>query len=75
MLISISKLFRFSKKDAKKIADVGDTIRWTMHNNCGILSGKVYESKVAMVDLEEKHYSVYAEYGQDLIPFDCAVII
>jgi hypothetical protein len=61
--------------NTEKIAKIGDTIKWTMPDNCGILSGKVFESEVAMVDSEEQHYGVYAEYGQDLIPFDSAVII
>lgn len=76
MLFSVRHLFDFFKiKNDKKIAKVGDKIRWTMHDNCGILSGKVFESEVAMVDLEEKHYGVYTDYGQDLIPFEDAVII
>jgi hypothetical protein len=76
LLFSIRCIFYFFiKRKNDKIAKVGDRIRWTMHNNCGILSGKVYESDVVMVDLEEKHYGVYAEYGQDLIPFESAVII
>jgi hypothetical protein len=29
---------------------------------------------VAMVDTKERHYGVYADYGQYLIPFDHATI-
>lgn len=77
MIFNIKKLFSFLRKKnkVKEIAKVGDKIRWTMHDNCGVLSGNIYESVVVMVDLEEKHYGVYAEYGQDLIPFESAVII
>ena len=76
MLFSIRYLFKiFKKKNNKKIAKVGDCIQWTMPDNCGRLSNKVYESEVVMVDLKEQHYGVYAEYGQDLIPFESAVNI
>ena len=77
VLFNIKNIFSFlgNKPASKQIAKIGDKIRWTMNDNCSIWSGKVFESVVMMVDLEEKHYGVYAEYGQDLIPFECAVIV
>ena len=52
---------------SKTIAEVGDIISWEYNN-------KIYISEVAIVDVEERHYGVYADYGQDLIEFDCAKI-
>ena len=57
------------------VAKQGDTIKWIMSDNCGELSNKEFTAKVAIVDHSERYYGVYAEYGQDLIPFDKAEII
>lgn len=45
------------------IKQVGELIEWE-HN------GKAYRSEILFLDCEEKCYGVYAEYGQDFIPFD-----
>lgn len=61
----------------KLIAEVGDTISWTFDDaptESEMFRGKTFSAEVAMVDVEERHYGVYAEYGQDLIPFDHATI-
>jgi hypothetical protein len=49
------------------IAEIGDIISWKFN-------GKRYSAEVAMIDIEERHYGVYADYGQDLIPFDNCII-
>ena len=36
---------------------------------------KIHRVEIACVDLKESHYCVYAEYGQDKIPFDKATLI
>ncbi len=56
------------------ILKVGDKIKWDFKKDhpCELYAGKTYEAKIAMVDEDEKCYGVYAEYGQDLIPFDQA---
>lgn len=61
----------------KLIAEIGDTISWEFDNTVNVaeyLRGKTFSAEVAMVDVEERHYGVYADYGQDLIPFDHATI-
>jgi hypothetical protein len=61
----------------KLIAEIGDTISWTFDDTpteSEMFRGKTFSAKVAMVDVEERHYGVYADYGQDLIPFDHATI-
>lgn len=52
--------------------NIGDIIKWRFEEerHIEIFGSKVYESEVCMVDKDEKVYGVYAEYGQDLIPFD-----
>ena len=64
----------------EKVARYGDTIQWEMspsnHNWCLEYYGKIiFTAEVAMVDLKNEAYGVYAEYGQDLIPFNQATII
>ena len=59
------------------IAKIGDTISWTFDDSVNVpsyLRGKKYSAEVAMVDIKERHYGVYADYGQDLIGFDHAMI-
>lgn len=61
-----------------KIAQIGDTITWIFDDSVNVpkyLRGQKYSADVAMINLEEKHYGVYAEYGQDLIDFDKCEII
>ena len=61
----------------KLIAGIGDTISWTFDDTSTVsemFRGKTFSAEVAMVDVEGKHYGVYADYGQDLIPFDHATI-
>lgn len=61
----------------KPIAKTGDTISWVFKDSLTIqkhLRGKKYSAKVAMVDVREKHYGVYTDYGQDLIGFNHATI-
>lgn len=62
----------------KPIANTGDLIIWTFDNTPEIsekFRGKSFSAKVAIIDFKEKHYGVYAEYGQDLIDFESATII
>ena len=59
-------------------AEKGDTISWTFPNTPEEpedFRGKTFTAQVAKVFTEEQCYGVYAEYGQDLIPFDKATII
>ncbi len=56
-----------------KRAEVGDTIEWTLDSNCGHLSNKTCQAEVACVT--DTDYGVYADYGQDYIPFEDAKII
>lgn len=51
-----------------KIAKKGDLIEWE-------LDGKKYKAKVSIIEKFERSYGVYCEYGQDMIPFDEAIII
>ena len=57
-----------------KLFQVGDVIEWDSpkDHQSPFFAGKTYRAKVAMVDEDEKCYGVYAEYGQDLIPFENA---
>lgn len=64
----------------EKVAKHGDVIQWEMdprdYDWCMEYYGKTtFTAKIAMVDLKNKDYGVYTEYGQDLIPFDQATII
>jgi hypothetical protein len=57
------------------IGKIGDTIEWDLKDDRfkdypKRLTENVHTAEIVMVDLEEKEYGVYAEYGQDLIPFD-----
>lgn len=53
-----------------KIAKEGDLIKWKSN-----WDGNIYKSIVSIVMGSEKCYGVYCEYGQDMIPFDEAIII
>lgn len=60
------------------IAKVGDKIKWSFSNDVNVpeyLKGKDFVADVAMVDENERHYGVYADYGQDLIDFDRCEIL
>lgn len=59
----------------KQIAKEDDVIYWKIDHELTIKKyGKSYFSgKVAMIDLHNKCYGVYCEYGQDIIPFDAVV--
>lgn len=62
----------------KIIAEIGDTVSWTFDDkttDSEMFRGKTFSAEVAMVDVEERHYGVYANYGQDLIPFEHAEIV
>ena len=60
------------------IAKVGDKIKWSFDDSVHVpeyLKNQTFVADVAMVNEIEKHYGVYAEYGQDLIDFDqCEVL-
>jgi len=61
-----------------KIAKEGDIISWQFDDDINVLErfrGKKYSAKVAMVNIEDKVYGVYAEYGPDLIDFDKTIIL
>lgn len=66
-----------------EIAKVGDTIEWSFGLNENVmldLRGRTFQAEVAIVIQQEgytfdKCYGVYAEYGQDYIPFSDATII
>ncbi|NQU54746.1 MAG: hypothetical protein HQ522_19665 [Bacteroidetes bacterium] len=55
-----------------KLAKQGDLIQWDFADGYGELSNKTFTANVVVIDHREKAYVVYAEYGQDLIPFDKA---
>jgi len=62
----------------KIIAEIGDIISWTFDDSqieSDMFRGKTFYAEVAMVDIEEKNYCVYADYGQDLISFENAKIV
>jgi hypothetical protein len=61
----------------KEIAKQGDTIEWSFpeDHRDKQFAGKTFRAEVGMVDYYEECYGVYAEYGQDLIPFNEAKII
>lgn len=60
----------------KPMGKVGDIIEW---NNRGKIihnlpENHIFLAKIAMVDEDRREYGVYAEYGQDVIPFDrCSI--
>ena len=54
---------------------INQIIAWTFDNTdnyADIFKGKTFVAEIAMINEETKCYGVYAEYGQDLIPFDNA---
>jgi len=56
------------------IAEIGDEIKWDFKddkfkNYPKFLRDNVFVAKIVMISYIEKHYGVYCEYGQDLIPF------
>jgi hypothetical protein len=62
------------------IGKIGDLIEWDFKNDTfneypEFLRGKTFTSRIRMIDLEDQIYGVYADYGQDLIPFnECKII-
>ncbi len=60
-----------------RILKEGDTIQWDFKGDIysGSLKNKTFTAKIVMVNEKEKYYGVYAEYGQDLIPFNSATLI
>ena len=68
-------LIKKKLKRYKMIGKIGDKIKWDFKddrfkNYPKFLRGNTFTADIAMVDLKEKYYGVYCEYGQDLIPFD-----
>ena len=62
-------------KYKSELAKEGDIIKWSFDKEHGtFLAGKTFTAKVAMVSFTDNVYGVYAEYGQDLIPFSDATI-
>lgn len=60
------------------IAKIGDTIKWNFNGDEFVgdkFKDKQFEAVVCMIDMDERHYGVYAEYGQDLIDFDKCEIV
>ena len=54
----------------------GDIISWKFDNTDNVpkqFRGKIFSATIQMIDLVEKHYAVYAEYGQDYIDFNSAL--
>lgn len=62
------------KKNPNVKIKMGDTIQWSFSesNPWKRLAGKTFTAKVLMIDNKQKHYGVYSDYGNDLIPFDQA---
>lgn len=48
----------------------GDIIKWELSGHAAVVYGKYHSSKIVMINTEDNVYGVYADYGQDLIPFD-----
>lgn len=58
-----------------KLIKVGDEIEWSFGVNELVsdrLRNKTFSANVVIINERERTYGVYAEYGQDLIPFDKA---
>jgi hypothetical protein len=61
--------------EEKEILKVGDIIEWNLGGwVLSNLKGN-HRAKIAMVDMDKKRYGVFADYGQDMIPFDECVKI
>lgn len=59
-----------------KIYKVNQVIKWTFRNDvASFLANKTFKARIAMVNKKEKCYGIYADYGQDLIPFKDATLI
>ena len=61
-----------------EIASIGQKIQWSFddsedHLEC--FRNNTFEAFVQAVNHKTKEYGVYAEYGQDYIPFNEATII
>ncbi|WP_272149112.1 hypothetical protein [Tenacibaculum aiptasiae] len=62
----------------ENLFEEGDLIQWTFEDNNTtpeIFRGKTFMSEVAVVDKRRGCYGVYAEYGQDFIPFKNADLV
>lgn len=60
------------------VAKQGDSIMWHFpenENHPDKLKGKTFKANVAVVNLSDREYGVYAEYGQDYISFDKALLV
>lgn len=56
-----------------KVIKVGDKIEWSFGaNESKYLRNKTFSANVVIINEKDQNYGVYAEYGQDLIPFDKA---
>lgn len=52
----------------------GDKIKWSFGaDSPEHLRNKTFTANVSIVNEKERNYGVYAEYGQDLIPFELAI--
>ena len=63
---------------AKEIAKQGDTIEWSFPNTKDYpehFRGNTFQGTVGAVNLKDKEYGVYCEYGQDYIGFNNCKII
>ena len=62
----------------KELANMGDTIEWIFDNKKdtpSYLRGNTFKAEVVVINYKDEEYGVYAEYGQDHIPFkDCKII-
>lgn len=57
-------------------AILGDIIEWTIpYRDHNVAFVGTHRAEVSLVDEEEGHYGVYADYGMDLIPFEDATLI
>jgi len=59
-------------------AKTGDWIRWSFPDTVETpkqYRGKTFKAQVVLIDYRERHYCVYADYGQDLIPFEEAILL
>jgi len=77
VLEALNKLDQFEKEN-ESILKVGDVIQWSFDDDRShpkMCRGRIFQSEIAHVDLEDKVYCVYCMYGQDKIPFNQAKFI
>ena len=71
----ITELLFMSEQCESKFQE-GDTIEWSFDNSDKYpeyLKGKTFQAKIIVI--QDQCYGVYAEYGQDYIPFNKAKLI